>query len=37
MFYCFIFSAYVYIRLVIKILIETNENISNELNFSDVY
>ena len=26
-----------YIRFVVKILIETNVNISNELNFSDVY
>ena len=35
MFYCFNFSAY--IRFFIKGLIDTNVNISNELNFSDVY
>ena len=29
------FSAYV--RFFVKVLIEMNENISNELNFSDVY
>ena len=34
MFYCFSFSAY--IRFFVKVLIETNVNISNELNFSDV-
>ena len=33
--YCFNFSAYK--RFFVKILIETNVNISNELNFSDVY
>ena len=35
MFYCFNFSTY--IKFSIKVLIETNVNISNELNFSDVY
>ena len=35
MFYCFHFSAY--IRSFVKVLIETNVNISNELIFSDVY
>ena len=34
-FYCFNFSAY--ITFFIKVLIETNVNISNELHFSDVY
>ena len=35
MFYFFKFSAF--IRFFDKILIETNVNISDELNFSDVY
>ena len=35
MFYCFNFSAY--IRLFIKVLTKTNVNISDEINFSDVY
>ena len=35
MFYCFNCSAY--IRFFVKVLIETNVNISNELHFSDVY
>ena len=35
MLYSFNFSAY--IRFFVKILIETNINISNELIFSDVY
>ena len=35
MFSCFNFSAY--IRLFVNVLIEMNVNISNELNFSDVY
>ena len=35
MFPCFTFS--VYIRVFINVLIEMNVNISNELNFSDVY
>ena len=33
--YFFNFSAY--IRFFVKVLIETNVNISNEINFSDVY
>ena len=32
---CFTFSAY--IRFFVNVLIEMNVNISNELNFSDVY
>ena len=35
MFYCFNFSTY--IRFFVKVSIERNVNISNELNFSDVY
>ena len=35
MFSCFNFSAY--IRFFVNVLIEMNVNISNELNFSDVY
>ena len=35
MFNCFNFSAY--LRFFVKVLIETNVNISNELNISDVY
>ena len=35
MFGCVNFSAY--IRFFVKVLIETNVNISNELNFSDIY
>ena len=35
MVYCFNFSAY--IRFFVRVLIETNVNISNELNFSDGY
>ena len=34
MFHCFYFSAY--IRVLVKLLIETNVIISNALNFSDV-
>ena len=33
--YCFNFSAY--IRYFAKVFVETNVNISNELNFSEVY
>ena len=33
-FYCFNFSAY---SFFVKVLVESNVNISNELNFSDVY
>ena len=33
MFYCFNFS--VHLRFFVKVLIETNVNLSNELNFSD--
>ena len=35
MFSCFIFSPY--IRFFVNVLIEMNVNISDELNFSDVY
>ena len=35
MFNCVNFSAY--IRIFDRVLVETNVNISNELNFSDVY
>ena len=35
MFYCFNFIDY--ITFLVKVLIETNLNISNKLNFSDVY
>ena len=35
MFYCLDFS--VLIRIFVKVLIETSVNISNELNFFDVY
>ena len=35
MFYCFSFSAYK--RYFVKVLIETNVNLSNELILSDVY
>ena len=34
LFYCFNFSTY--IRFFVKVLLGTNVNISNELNFSDV-
>ena len=33
--YCF--SLYAHVRYFVKVLIETNANISNDLNFSDVY
>ena len=35
MFSCFNFSAYV--RFFVKVLNEMNVNVSNEVNFSDVY
>ena len=35
MFYCFNYSAYIIV--FVRILIETNVNISNKLHFSDVY
>ena len=35
MLYCFNFIAY--IRFFVKVLLEMDVNISNELNFSDVY
>ena len=35
MFHCFNLRAY--IRFVVKVLIKTNVNISNELHYSDVY